>query len=384
MMSDNATCVLPALLPGANTSSGVVGAGKQGWQHAAQERRDGRCGHAKGHRRRRELEVHEVRARIFGLPELILDPLESDLRGRQGERQPDQADDGPAGEPGEHAAAAGGAQGLADGPLRLAAAAVRQHQAGHVREGDDEQRQHRREEQLLAAARLPVNEEPGQRLEAQPQTTVPVRLSRPCIVQDRCKGLFGRLEADAVDQAAHPGRAAHVLHVSLGCVDEGHPQLLPIRKREPRRHHADDGRRPEVEPNGAAEDAGIGAVSLLPQHVADEDDPWGSRPRIVWRERSTDDRADVEEREQRRADDSGLHPLGAPAVADAGAARAKRAQGLEHVCAVGHAEQVLSVEPLGLERTALVRQCDLHEAIRRGVGHGFEDHRLVEAEPRDG
>src|SRR3954469_14948526 len=125
-------------------------------------------------------------------------------------------------------------------------------------------------------------------------------------VRNRRQIALGSLGACAGPQ---PGDADHVVElaraVDIGELlldDERHPELLLPAEGEARRHHTQDLHRRAAHLHGAADDAAVAAEHGLPRPVRQDEDVVASRLVLVRQERSAEERAHAEYREDVQAE----------------------------------------------------------------------------------
>jgi hypothetical protein len=165
-------------------------------------------------------------------------------------------------------AAAAAAQGGAQVDLALPRGGTRPQQVGRGDAGEQPQQRCRRQQQ--ARAPRPARPDPGRRQRLHTGAPALVGLGMEAGGGGgNCRQVGSRL----ADRHAGPQPRQHLQAVVIAGAagrrrpDERHPESDSRRRREPGRHHAGDAQRHAVEPQGAADDLGIGAEAPPPERM---------------------------------------------------------------------------------------------------------------------
>ena len=214
-----------------------------------------------------------------------------------------------------------GAERGSNGQLAASGRSARELQARDVRRGGGEQQAACNEQQAHGRTHLGGErvERPGDRHIDGPSGAEQRERHRPGIgsgagARDPFRGgLRRRHSGSQPRQREKDGSAPHTLFIDDGRNRPGDPAArFAVGKGKVSRHDADDGVRPAVEPDRAADDDGASAAALLPQSERENDDgalPGGA---LIGREQPPEQRAGVQHGEEAGGRQDDVEPLGVP------------------------------------------------------------------------
>ena len=164
---------------------------------------------------------------------------------------------------------------------------------------------------------------------------------------------------------------------------ERDPETLVLRKREARRHHADDRGGAAVDAHRSPDDPGIALISALPHVVAQDHDRLGARPVVVRAEVASERRRRAEHLEERGRDRRPQVPFGiAAAVRQRQAAAGERRDVRDRRRRPPDVEVVLVRDARALDAHALVGRVDDGDLLGVGIGVRVQEDAVHHAEDR--